>query len=61
MDTSSRTSYTFNPDNSNIQVIGQLRSHKSLIHAMSFSPDGMYIASGDDDGMLVVYMTLESH
>jgi WD40 repeat protein len=47
--------YVFNSDVSNLKVIGQLRSHKHPIHAVKFSPDGKYIASGDDAGILVVY------
>jgi WD40 repeat protein len=47
--------YLFNSDVSNLKVIGRLRSHKRLIHAVKFSPDGKYIASGDDVGILVVY------
>jgi WD40 repeat protein len=45
--------YLFN-DFSDLTLAGQLGSHKAAIHKIEFSPNGKYIASGDDRGNLVV-------
>ena len=45
--------YVFD-QHSNLQMMGTLRVHKHEIHVVQFSPDGKYLASGDDDGILIV-------
>jgi len=37
-----------------LRVAGHLQSHTDQIHAVQFSADGRYFASGDDSGILVV-------
>ena len=46
-------SYFFN-DFGDLTLAGQLGSHKAAVHKIEFSPDGKYIASGDDRGTLIV-------
>lgn len=38
----------------NLKVQGQWQTHQLAINAIQFSPDKRYLASGDDEGLLVV-------
>ena len=49
----SNVSYIFKNVGS-LQRKARLGFHDSPVHAIQFSPDGMFMASGDDEGTLVV-------
>jgi WD40 repeat protein len=36
-----------------------LRGHEESVTAMEFSPDGRFLASGSEDGLLLIFSTLE--
>lgn len=36
-------------------MVSVLRGHSASINALSFSPDGQYLASGSDDGTIYVF------
>jgi hypothetical protein len=50
----SQSTSMFNKHSQRLAVIGSIQVHKSLIHVIKFSPEGGYLASGDDEGILIV-------
>ena len=43
-----------------LRVLGSLGSHSCPVHIIRFSTDGHYLATADDDGLLVVRSCTES-
>ena len=43
-------------DIEDFELTNQLKSHMHPVHVLQFSPDGGYLASGDDDSMVMVHV-----
>lgn len=51
---SKTTAYVYDDSTTELVVEGRLGSHPSPINTLCFSHDGKYLATGDEDGVLVV-------
>jgi hypothetical protein len=59
MPRTTQSPYVFNlPDVRGLRDAGCMGFHRSPVRKISFSPDGMYVVTGDDQGYLVVRSAL---
>lgn len=57
--TSAQPPYVFNvPDVRALREVEVMGFHRSPARKLSFSPDGLFVATGDDQGYLVVRYAL---
>jgi len=56
---SAESPYVFNvPDVRALREVEVMGFHRSPVRKVSFSPDGLFVATGDDQGYLVVRYAL---